>query len=114
MLSYSNVEILTKKVWTIAFLCRMHTADPAADPDSSLTANFHLQPIIHPYFPYFHLEARADVLVFRPTRGLTLGEHLHAAGRSRAGVRPQEGPMEGPCFVLGLPPPRAKVQPKHG
>ncbi|EFJ45236.1 hypothetical protein VOLCADRAFT_118421, partial [Volvox carteri f. nagariensis] len=50
LISYSNVEILTKK------------------------------PVIHPYFPYFHLDVRADVLVFKPTPGMTLVGRVNHIG----------------------------------
>ncbi len=33
-----------------------------------------MQPVIHPYFPFFHLDVRADVLVFRPQPGMLLCE----------------------------------------
>ena len=28
---------------------------------------------VHPYFPYFHVDATADVLLFKPTAGASLG-----------------------------------------
>ncbi|GIL79344.1 hypothetical protein Vretifemale_8725 [Volvox reticuliferus] len=50
LLSYSNLEILTKK------------------------------PIIHPYFPFFHLDVRADVLLFKPKPGMTLVGQVNLLG----------------------------------
>ncbi|GFR44478.1 hypothetical protein Agub_g5741, partial [Astrephomene gubernaculifera] len=56
LLSYSNVEVLTKK------------------------------PVIHPYFPYFHLDVRADVLVFKPARGMTLVGRVNHLGEDYIGA----------------------------
>ncbi|GIL58248.1 hypothetical protein Vafri_13310 [Volvox africanus] len=50
LLSYSNLEILTRK------------------------------PIIHPYFPFFHLDVRADVLIFKPKPGMTLVGQVNLLG----------------------------------
>ncbi|GLC36636.1 hypothetical protein PLESTM_000483500 [Pleodorina starrii] len=50
LVAYSNIEILTKK------------------------------PVIHPYFPYFHLDVRADVLVFKPAPGMTLVGRVNHIG----------------------------------
>ncbi|PNW86447.1 hypothetical protein CHLRE_02g086750v5 [Chlamydomonas reinhardtii] len=50
LVAYSNVQILTK------------------------------QPVIHPYFPYFHLDVRADVLLFKPSPGMTLVARVNHLG----------------------------------
>lgn len=38
------------------------------------------QPIIHPYFPYFHLDVEADVLVFKPSPGMKLVARVNLLG----------------------------------
>lgn len=54
-----------------------------------------VQPVIHPYFPYFHLDVRADVLLFKPSPGMTLGKvgtGCTAAGRAQvASTRKEAG-----------------------
>ncbi|GLI65718.1 hypothetical protein VaNZ11_009314 [Volvox africanus] len=50
LLSYSNLAILTRK------------------------------PIIHPYFPFFHLNVRTDVLIFKPKPGMNLVGQVNLLG----------------------------------
>ncbi len=36
-----------------------------------------VQAMVHPYFPYFHVDVTALVFVFQPTAGVRLRECFH-------------------------------------